>query len=62
MLKRSIKQVGVLDNGLKVYRYNYVGSKVPQIGLMADEVLEVRPEAVKEFGGYLAVDYGKAVV
>ena len=60
-LKENIKPVGKLDNGLTVYCFNYKGDNVPQIGLIAQEVQEVKPEAVIETeDGYLAVKYDLA--
>ena len=57
-LKENIKPVGRLDNGLTVYCYNFKGENVPQIGLIAQEVQEVKPDAVVEReDGYLAVKY-----
>ena len=57
-LKENIKAVGKLNNGLTVYCFNFNGSKVPQIGLLAQEVKEVRPQAVIEGDdGYLRVRY-----
>ena len=57
-LKENIKAVGKLDNGLTVYLFNFKGQDVPQIGLIAQEVQKVIPEAVKEGkDGYLRVDY-----
>lgn len=60
-LKRDIQRVGTLDNGLPVYLYRMLGSDAPQLGVMADEVRAVKPDAVKDYGGFLAVDYAKAV-
>lgn len=61
-LKTDIKPVGKLDNGLTVYSYRYVWGGPQHIGLMADEVKSVHPDAViKQEGGYDAVDYLKAV-
>jgi hypothetical protein len=57
-LKENIVPVGKLDNGLTVYCYNFIGDNVPQIGLIAQEVVKVKPEAVVEReDGYLAVNY-----
>jgi len=56
-LKDDIYTVGKLSNGLNVYSYRYLWSDVPQIGVMAHEVLNVIPEAVQKVGAYLAVDY-----
>lgn len=60
-LKTDIRKVGVLDNGLPVYSYRMIGSPVVQIGLMADEVERVRPEAVAHHAtGFKMVDYSMA--
>lgn len=61
-LKENIKPVGKLDNGLTVYVFNYKGDKTPQIGLIAQEVQKVKPEAVAEGDdGFLRVNYALAV-
>lgn len=58
-LKSNIVRVGVLDNGLPVYRYTIDG--VTQIGVMAQEVAEVRPEAVAmDEDGFMHVRYDLA--
>lgn len=66
-LKDDIKPVGKLDNGLRVYSYRYKDDpeEIRRIGLMADEVEDVHPEAVATvpFGslaGMQMVDYGRA--
>jgi hypothetical protein len=56
-LKTNIKQIGVADNGLNIYSYNYVWGGPAHIGYMADEVEKVAPDAVGEFGGYKTVNY-----
>lgn len=63
-LKTNVKQVGKLDNGIKVYTWNWteeakgiVGDQV-EYGVIAQEVMEVVPEAVIEGNdGYLRVSY-----
>ncbi|MBP5398895.1 MAG: tail fiber domain-containing protein [Alphaproteobacteria bacterium] len=61
-LKENIRPVGKLDNGLTVYCFNFVGSKISQLGLLAQEVAEVKPEAVfRDENGYLMVCYDLAV-
>lgn len=61
-LKENIKSVGKLDNGLNVYSYNFKGSPKTEIGLIAQEVIQLHPRAVhKDPSGYLKVDYLKAV-
>lgn len=60
--KTDIVRVGYLDNGLPVYAYRYLAPvKGPMmLGLMADEVQEVYPEAIVPWAaGTRAVDYGK---
>lgn len=58
-LKENIKRVGELANGLSTYVFNYIGDTKRQFGVMAQEALNVKPEAVSEVDGYLVVDYGK---
>lgn len=60
-LKEDVVRIGKLDNGLPLYSYRMVGKHERQIGLMADEVAQVHPEAVKQHGDYLTVDYEQAV-
>nr|WP_236773356.1 tail fiber domain-containing protein [Agrobacterium tumefaciens] len=59
-LKRNIKRIGRLSNGLNVYRYRYLWGKEVHVGLMADEVRRVVPDAVvKHATGFDMVDYSK---
>lgn len=61
-LKTDIMRVGRLDNGLRVYSYRYKTGGPFMIGVMADEVASVVPEAYIKGGagnGYDAVDYSK---
>jgi hypothetical protein len=56
-LKRNIERIGTTDDGLPWYKFDYVWGERSQ-GVMADEVLTVKPEAVLVMpSGYLAVDY-----
>lgn len=55
-LKTNIKRIGTHRLGIGVYSYDYVWGE-SDIGVMADEVLEVMPQAVTTIGGYMAVDY-----
>jgi hypothetical protein len=58
-LKEDIEQIGNLDSGLPIYRYRFKGSKTSQIGVMADEVEAIFPEAVSEdVNGFKLVNYG----
>jgi len=59
-LKRDIAQVGELDSGINLYRYRYLWSDTTYVGVMAQEVAEVVPEAVlRGADGYLRVDYAR---
>lgn len=58
--KEDIKPVGELYDGQQVYSYKYKGDSTPQIGLMAQEVEEVAPDAVHDFGGVKGVRYDLA--
>jgi len=58
-LKKNITRVGTRPDGLGVYEFEYVWGGGRKVGLMAQEVLGVYPDAVGESGGYLTVDYGK---
>ena len=58
--KENIKRIGTLANGLATYAFNYIGSKAQQFGVMAQEVLGIRPDAVSyDRDGFMYVDYGK---
>ena len=60
-LKENLYPVGKLFNGLTVYLYNYKGDNVPQIGLLAQEVAFMKPEAVfVDESGYLKINYALA--
>jgi hypothetical protein len=62
-LKENVEKVGKLDDGTNIYRYNYLDGGPTHIGVLAQEVLQTKPEAVAVapmFGRpFLAVDYGK---
>lgn len=60
--KDDIKRVGQLDNGLPVYSYRYKGQPTTQIGLMAQDVAQVKPHAIADMGnGLMGVRYAHAV-
>jgi hypothetical protein len=59
-LKRDIKRVGTMANGLPVYEYRYVWGRKRHIGVMAQDVLKAGINAVvRHWTGFLMVDYGK---
>jgi hypothetical protein len=59
-LKRDIKRVGTMANGLPVYEYRYVWGRKRHVGVMAQDVLKMGIDAVvRHWTGFLMVDYGK---
>jgi Chaperone of endosialidase len=59
-LKRDIAAVGEADNGIGLYRYRYLWSDTTYVGVMAQEVETVKPEAVlRGVDGYMRVDYAR---
>jgi hypothetical protein len=58
-LKTNIRKLGYMANGIGVYVYNYIWGGPEWIGVMADEVKTVLPDAVVRIGEYDAVDYSK---
>jgi hypothetical protein len=59
-LKRDIKRVGTMANGLPVYEYRYVWGRKRHVGVMAQDVLKAGIDAVvRHWTGFLMVDYGK---
>lgn len=58
-LKTNIVKVGTREDGLNIYEFDYVWGGPRRVGLMAQEVQNVYPDAVAEVDGYLTVDYAK---
>ena len=60
-IKENLRPVGQLFNGLTVYAFNFPGEAVTRIGLVAQEVQQVVPDAVSQSDeGLLMVDYDLA--
>lgn len=57
-LKDIIAYVGEFEPGINLYRFRYKGGTKVFTGVIAQEVLQVRPELVGSRDGYLTVDYG----
>jgi hypothetical protein len=65
-MKENIRSVGTMPNGLNIYEYEFkpefkdIAGHGKQIGVMAQEVAQIIPEAVSmQDNGYMMVDYGK---
>ena len=59
-LKHDIVLLGHLASGLGYYRFSYLGSEKAYVGVIAQEVQRVMPEAVtRGSDGYLRVYYEK---
>jgi hypothetical protein len=56
-LKENIEKIGTADAGYGIYRYNYKGDETPHIGVLAQEVEQIKPEAVGEAAGFKTVNY-----
>jgi hypothetical protein len=56
-LKEDIEEVGETDGGLPIYTYRYKGEPTVHMGVMAQEVEKMMPEAVRNFGKFKAVNY-----
>ena len=61
-MKENIRHIGHTSDGQRLYAFTYKSDpRTPHIGLMAQEVEKIRPDAVVEIGGFKYVDYGKAL-
>jgi hypothetical protein len=56
-LKENIQHIGD-ENGFRTYEFNYLGSDQRYKGVMAQEVMKTRPDAVIDVNGLYWVDYG----
>jgi hypothetical protein len=58
-LKKNVKKIGEREDGLGVYEYEYRQNVMPkgkQVGVMADEVAALRPDALGPLvGGFLTI-------
>jgi hypothetical protein len=59
-LKHGISLLGYLDNGIGFYRFSYNGSSKAYVGVIAQEVMDIMPQAVaRGRDGYLRVFYDR---
>ena len=57
-LKQHVKRAGALPNGLPLYSFQYIWGGPTFVGVMAQDVLRVRPDAVvTDADGFYRVDY-----
>lgn len=58
-VKTDIENVGKLKSGLNIYSYRYLWEDKYRVGVMADEVEKVYPEAIGKIYGFKTVDYSR---
>ena len=58
-LKTNIKRIGTHPVGVGIYEYDYIWGGGKQVGVMAQELEKVRPDAVFEVNGFKAVNYDR---
>jgi hypothetical protein len=60
LLKTDIAQVGSLRKDIPLYRFRYIDGAETYVGVMAQDVLPVMPEAIStNEQGFMLVDYAK---
>lgn len=59
-LKRDITQLAMLNNGIALYRFRYFWSDQVYVGVMAQQVAQIEPDAVvRHPDGFLYVNYDR---
>lgn len=59
-LKRNIERLGQSPSGLPIYRFEYLWDRRPRVGVMAQDLLRLRPDAVcTSRSGFYMVDYAR---
>lgn len=59
-LKEDVHKVGETSEGIPVKTFRYKGSPMMQLGVMAQEAKQKRPDAVRRGpGGFMQVNYGR---
>jgi hypothetical protein len=57
-LTRDVQEVASLDSGIKLYRFRYRWNATEYVGVMAQDIAKLLPDAVsKDADGYLLADY-----
>ena len=58
-LKEDVQRIGTTVFGLPLYHFKYIGAPETYEGVMAQDVLQVMPDAVSRgTDGYYRVNYG----
>ncbi|MGE9269430.1 MAG: tail fiber domain-containing protein, partial [Verrucomicrobiales bacterium] len=60
-LKEGVERIGTTKDGLPWYSYHYKGDPTRREGVMAQEIVDLAPDAVVDVGGVLAVNYEKVI-
>ncbi len=59
-LKDNVRRIGQTDSGVPIYTFEYsLNPGITHVGVMAQELREIIPEAVVDLNGILMVDYRK---
>jgi hypothetical protein len=60
-LKDDVERIGILNDATPIYSFTYKfdPTYAPHIGVMAQDIERQDPEAVREIGGFKAVNYGR---
>ena len=59
-LKQGIKALGKLESGIHVFEFSYIDEPESRYtGVIAQEVIDIKPYLIGEYEGYLTVDYDR---
>lgn len=60
-IKKDLEKIGESESGINIYKFKYkLGDDKPYQGVIAQEILEKHPDAVKQNeNGFYSVDYSK---
>ena len=59
-LKQDIKALGQLESGIHVFEFSYIDEpETRYTGVIAQEVIDIKPYLIGEYEGYLTVDYDR---
>ena len=56
-VKTLLRRLGTHPRGFGIWLFRYIGETAPRVGVVAQEVQRVMPEAVRSLRGVLMVDY-----